>query len=186
MYRFLHLHPFRAALFGGTTLVFGLVFGLLGAAGQSGPAGKAPDRAHIEEVLAGLNRGRSVGQVAVSPDGKRLAWVQGHGEGGEILVAPLDDLSKSERLRRRPSRTSIAGKARWPGRRTAKALAFFSDCAAAGRAGATFICRAGRQPARRLTELKGYVRSRHFRRMGRGWLSYMLKAQRGRPERWRR
>ncbi len=35
------------------------------------------DRDHIHEVLRGLNRGRSVSEVAVSPDGKRVAWIEG-------------------------------------------------------------------------------------------------------------
>src|SRR3954470_15432881 len=56
---------------------------------QSGPG-----RAHIEEVLRGLNRGRGVGQVAISPDGKRLAWIEGGRGVGEIRVASPDDLSQ--------------------------------------------------------------------------------------------
>ena len=31
---------------------------------------------HIDEVLSSINRGHFLGQVAVSPDGKRLAWIQ--------------------------------------------------------------------------------------------------------------
>src|ERR1035437_2889626 len=58
----------------------------------------APDRTHVEEFLKGLNRGRLVGQVAVAPDGKHLAWVQGGREGGEILVAALDDLKNTKRV----------------------------------------------------------------------------------------
>ena len=44
---------------------------------QPAPSAKDPDRAHIEEVLNGINRARSVGQVAVSPDRKHLAWIEG-------------------------------------------------------------------------------------------------------------
>src|ERR1700727_2325866 len=61
-------------------------------------AQNAPDKAHIDEVLKGLNRGRSVGQVAVSPDGKRLAWIERAKEGEEIRLAGLEDLKKSERV----------------------------------------------------------------------------------------
>ena len=96
----------RAGLIAGAALVLGSVFDLSytqaqdshTAAAQDSAAAQAPDRAHIDEVLKGLNRGRSVGQVAVSPDGKRLAWVQHGKDGAEIRVAPLDDLSKSERV----------------------------------------------------------------------------------------
>src|SRR5208283_1510748 len=55
-------------------------------------------RAHIEEVLRGLHRGQAIGQVAVSPDGKRLAWVEGAREGGAILVAPLGSLKQPQRV----------------------------------------------------------------------------------------
>src|ERR1035438_1365386 len=61
-------------------------------------AGKGtPDRAHIEEVLRGLNRGRGFGQVGIAPDGKRLAWIDGGRGGSEIRVASPNDLTKSER-----------------------------------------------------------------------------------------
>src|ERR1700727_1054653 len=58
----------------------------------------ASDKAHIDEVLRGLNRGRSVGQVAVSPDGSRLAWIDAGRDGG-IRIAPIDDLAKAESVK---------------------------------------------------------------------------------------
>ncbi len=64
---------------------------------QTSPA-QPPDRTHIEDVLRGLNRGRGFGQVAISPDGKRLAWIEGGRGGGEIVVASPADLSKTERV----------------------------------------------------------------------------------------
>src|SRR5580700_2143104 len=92
----------RAGFMAGTVLVSVSNSNLLSAVAQETAAAKpssgAPDRAHIDEVLKGLNRGRSSGQVAVSPDGKRLAWLQYGKDGAEIRVAPLDDLAKSERL----------------------------------------------------------------------------------------
>ncbi len=73
----------RAGLTIGAVLIFSSTFNFpLAARAQevAGAAAKAPEqkpgRAHIDEVLKGLNRGRSTGQVAVSPDGKRLAWVE--------------------------------------------------------------------------------------------------------------
>src|SRR5580700_7792343 len=57
-----------------------------------------PNHERIEQVMHSLNRGHTVGQVAISPDGKRLAWVDGARGGGEIRVAPLHDLAKSERV----------------------------------------------------------------------------------------
>src|SRR5215472_9533524 len=64
------------------------------AAGQTPPP--TLDRDHLNEVLRGLNRGRSVSQVAVSPDGKQVAWVQSMREGGDIQVAPINDLKRPE------------------------------------------------------------------------------------------
>src|SRR5208337_5403979 len=57
-----------------------------------------PSSDRIEKVLSSVNRGHSVGQVAVSPDGRRLAWIEGGRRGGEIRVAALDNLAKSERV----------------------------------------------------------------------------------------
>src|ERR1035437_8262811 len=95
---------------------------------QGAAAAQGPDRAHIEEVLSGLNRGRSVSQVAVSPDGKRLAWIERQRGGGEIRVAPLGDLSKSERVTAAKAEEHCReGKVLWAP--DSKALAFFSDCA---------------------------------------------------------
>jgi len=56
------------------------------------------DRARLDQVLKGLNRGRSVAQVAVSPDGKRVAWVDGPKDGGSVMVAPIDDLKQAQRV----------------------------------------------------------------------------------------
>ena len=50
--------------------------------------------ARLDEVLASQNRFRSAAQVAVSPDGRRLAWL----EAGEIRVAPLPISAKARSL----------------------------------------------------------------------------------------
>jgi hypothetical protein len=65
---------------------------------QAAPAPGATDRSHIEEVLRGLNRGRGFGQVAISPDGKKLAWIEGGRVGSEIRIASASDLGKTERV----------------------------------------------------------------------------------------
>src|SRR5215469_6420903 len=68
------------------------------AVAQNAPSSAPLDHAKIDEVLGSLNRGRSVGQVAISPDGKRVAWVQSRRDAGDILVAAIDDLTKTERV----------------------------------------------------------------------------------------
>src|SRR6202167_5499571 len=116
----------RTGLLAGFGLVLGLSFNVRMTA-QDADAAQAQGRAHIDEVLKGLNRGRSVGQVAVSPDGKRLAWQQSGRDGAEIRVAPLDDLAKSERVTAaaKPEQHCREGQLEWAP--DAKALAFFSD-----------------------------------------------------------
>src|SRR5579864_9432366 len=120
------------------------------------------DRDHINDVLRGLNRGRSVTQVAVSPDGKRLAWIEGMREAGEILVAPLDDLAKSERVSAgvQPGQHCRENEITWAP--DAKALAFFSDCARPGEQADLYLSRLDGNPARRLTELRGYANDPAF------------------------
>src|SRR5437762_11584078 len=65
---------------------------------QTEASKSASDRAHIEDVLRGLNRGRNFGQVAISPDGKKLAWIDGGRGGAEISVASPAVLTKSQRV----------------------------------------------------------------------------------------
>ena len=129
---------------------------------QNQAASTSPDRAHIEEILRSLNRGRSAGEVAVSPDGKRIAWTQGGREGGEMLVAPISDLGKSERVTAstKPDQHCHEGQPIW--QPDSAALAFLSDCAHLGEQDDLYISHLDGSPARRITELKGYVHSPAF------------------------
>ena len=124
-------------------------------------ASASADRAHIEEVLKGLSRGRSLGQVAISPDGKRLAWIEGAREGAEIRVAPLGDLAKSERVTAatKPEQHCHEGQIAWSP--NAQSLLFFSDCAKPDQPD-LYLSLLDGSPARRLTELKGYVEAPAF------------------------
>jgi dipeptidyl aminopeptidase/acylaminoacyl peptidase len=152
----------RTALAIGTAWAFISCCNVLSAQAQDTQPTPSPERAHIEEVLKGLNRGHSVGNVAVSPDGKRLAWTQGAREGGGVLVAPISDLSKSERVTaatKSDQKCSEGGLAWEP---DSKALAFLSDCAKPGEQIDLYLSRLDSSPARRLTELKGYVHEPTF------------------------
>lgn len=121
------------------------------------PSSSAPDHARIEEILSGLNRGHAIAQVAISPDGKRLAWTQGGREGGDIYLAPIDNLKSPQRV----TAGAKAGQQCHEGPMTwepdSKALAFFSDCAHPGAQGDLYLSHLDGAAVQRLTELKGYV-----------------------------
>jgi len=166
MFLKLPLPCIRAGFLAGVVLVSISNSSLLSAATQetaaAKPPGAAPDRTHIDEVLKGLNRGHSVGQVAVSPDGKRLAWLQPGKDGAEIRVAPLDDLAKSERVTAaaKPDQHCHEGQMVWAP--DAQALAFFSDCARPGEQADLYVARMDGSPAQRLSKLNGYVEEPAF------------------------
>jgi dipeptidyl aminopeptidase/acylaminoacyl peptidase len=155
----------RAGSIVGAAVFLGAVLNLARAVAQDAhpvpqpdsSAAQAPDRARIEEVLRGLSRGRSVGQVAVSPDGKRVAWTEPASRGAEIRVAPLDGLAKSEPVTAaaKVEQRCHEGELAWAP--DSKALAFFSDCAKLGEQTDLYLSRLDGKPARRLTGLKGYV-----------------------------
>src|SRR6185503_9377150 len=130
---------------------------------QNQSATSNSDRARIEEVLRGLSRGRGVGQVAISPGGKRLAWVEGGRGGGEIRVASPNDLSKSQRVTAalNPEQHCAEGELDWE--LDSKALAFFSNCGdQAGRQEDLYLSRLDGSSAKRLTAAKGYVHEPPF------------------------
>jgi dipeptidyl aminopeptidase/acylaminoacyl peptidase len=121
-------------------------------AGNDRPGG---DR--IAQVMRSIARGRSVGQVAVSPDGKQLAWIEGAPGGTEILLAPRTDLTKFVRI---TAATSPAEHCReneltWPP--DSASLAFFSDCANPGDQTNLYLSHLDGSPAKRLTKLEGDI-----------------------------
>ena len=138
-----------------------LIFSSALSGGAQTPA-NSTDRDHVHEVLRGLNRGRSVAQVAVSPDGKRVAWVQDMRETGGILVAPVNDLEKSERVSAgvKPEDHCRENQIAWEP--DSRALAFFSDCARPGEQADLYLERFDGNPAQRLTELRGLAEEPAF------------------------
>ena len=159
---FLTASSLRAALIGSAFLTLSACFNFSSCQAQTTPAASGAERAHIDEVMDGLARGHSVGQVAVSPDGKRLAWIQGSGQSSQILVAPIDDLKKSERVTAATKLDQHCDESEMIWEPDSKALAFFSDCAQPGEQNDLYISRLDGVAPRRITELKGFEKSPAF------------------------
>ena len=154
----------RAGQIAATALALCAAFSLTPVLAQGAPTGQAqtsPETTHIGEVLRGFNRGHSIAQGSISPDGKRLAWIQETNEGEEIRVATLAGLMQggqagSQRVTAaaKPDEQCKEGQIAWAP--DSGSLAFFSDCAKPEQAD-LYLTRLDGSPARRLTELKGYV-----------------------------
>lgn len=118
-------------------------------------------RAHIESVLRTLPRGIHIDEVAVSPDGKRVAWTEDAQGNEEILLAPIDNLPKTQMVTAaQPDQSCDEGSVAWSP--DSSQIAFLSDCA--GRSGQDdlYLSRTDGQPARRLTQLHGFVNAPSF------------------------
>jgi dipeptidyl aminopeptidase/acylaminoacyl peptidase len=119
------------------------------------------ERTHIEEVLRGLPRGKYLGRIALSPDGKRVAWVEGTPGGAEILVAPLDDLAKKQTVTAaQKGQNCEEGAMTWSP--DSSEIAFLSDCASESGQYDLYVSPLDGKRARRLTELKGYAHAPEF------------------------
>ncbi len=127
----------------------------------SAAAQNAPASGAVNRVLSGFRSGRAIGEVAVSPDGKRVAWTQSGPGGMEIRVAPSARLSDSRRISAADNGQSCAEDSlAWaPDSQT---LAFFSDCARPNVQDDLYLSRVDGGPARRLTHLQGYVQMPAF------------------------
>jgi len=121
-----------------------------------------PDRTRIEDALKGLNRGLRIDEVAISPDGKQLAWTEGSRGEEEIRFAPMEDLKKAVHVTAatKPDQHCHENDVTWAP--NSKALVFFSDCASPGDQADLYLLRLDGSAPRRLTELKGYVESPAF------------------------
>jgi Tol biopolymer transport system component len=147
-----------AALFAGSILLAQAA----SLSAQPASVAKDPDRDRIEETLNGISHGHGAGQVAISPDGKRLAWVEGARMSGEIHVAPFDDPKKSEHVTAasKSDRHCREGQLAWAP--DSRALAFFSDCARPGEQSDIYLSHLDGKAAQRLTTLNGFVEEPAF------------------------
>jgi dipeptidyl aminopeptidase/acylaminoacyl peptidase len=116
----------------------------------------APTSAELNEILASQNAARTIAQVAISPDGQRVAWL----ESGQLHLASIDNLAQSQQIAASTGYSCNAGPFVWsPG---SASIAFLSDCADPGRQIDLFLSHLDGKPATRLTELHGYVEAPAF------------------------
>jgi len=157
--------PFRPSTFAAIALALSSAlfqFSAFSQIAQQAPSAKDPDRAHIEDVLNGITHGHGVGQVAISPDGKRLAWVEGARSGGDIHVAPLDDLKKTDHVTAASKSDQHCRETQLAWAPDSKTIAFLSDCARPGDQLDLYLSHLDGKPAQRITTLNGYVEEPAF------------------------
>ena len=138
-----------------SALSLSLVFAVLPLLQAQDAPGPSHDR--IEQVLSGLNRAHYLGQVAVSPDGKRLAWIQGVRGSSEIHLAPLDNLSTHVRITAAATADQHCREGAFAWSPDSAELAFLSDCGESGGRMQIYLASADGSSAHRISELRGDV-----------------------------
>jgi len=150
---------YRATLLAGVALC--LSAGAFGIFTLSASA-EVSNHPRMDEILRGLSRGRFIAQVEVSPDGKRLAWIEGRGDEDEVFVAPLDHLKSSQLVTAAETPDQHCDESDLAWAPDSKAIAFFSDCGHSGGQVDLYLSHLDGNPARRLTRLDGYVNAPAF------------------------
>jgi dipeptidyl aminopeptidase/acylaminoacyl peptidase len=123
-----------------------------------------PSKAHVEEILKGMSRGRRVGPVAISPDGLLLATVRSGRNGSQVEIAPLADPAKTTHVTAAKKDDAKCGESMVAWAPDSKHLAFVGDCQSDGQDD-VFVATIGGDPGKgkakvevqRLTEAKGEV-----------------------------
>ena len=132
--------------------------------GLSACAEDVPSRAHVDEVLKGLNRSHGLGPVGISPDGNWLAYVQRAKDGSELVVAPISDATKTTRISAAKKSDTQCGDTDPAWAQDSRRLAFLSDCRGDGQED-VYVATIGGQVAdgkakvdvQKLTEARGEV-----------------------------
>jgi dipeptidyl aminopeptidase/acylaminoacyl peptidase len=112
--------------------------------------------ARLDEILSHPARIRYVSQVAVSPDGSRIAWR----EAGQLRVAPLHDLAHAQYVD--GAAPSVCGASRFIWSPDSAAIAFLSDCADPGGPSDLYLSHLDGSRALRISSLHGDVDSPAF------------------------
>jgi dipeptidyl aminopeptidase/acylaminoacyl peptidase len=116
-------------------------------------ASASPGQSASRQAPTGQRRTETISQIAVSPDGKRIAWL----DRGEIRVAPLGNLGQSQRVTAAPSPDGSCTESDLVWSPDSAALAFFSDCADLGGQSDLYLSHLDGNPTQRLSTLNGYV-----------------------------
>jgi dipeptidyl aminopeptidase/acylaminoacyl peptidase len=103
-------------------------------------------------------RAITIAQISVSPDGKRLAWI----DRGEIFVAPLASIDQSQRVTAAASPGGSCTESDLAWSPDSAALAFLSDCADLGGQSDLYLSHLDGNPPRRLSNLRGDVNAPAF------------------------
>jgi dipeptidyl aminopeptidase/acylaminoacyl peptidase len=121
------------------------------------PESNSPS-AQIDSLLRDAGRTRTISQVAISPDGKRLAWT----ESRQLFVSPVDDLAKPLRVTAAtsPDKRCSDRDPIWSPDSTS--LAFLSDCADPEGQADLYLKRFDSNGPQRITSLRGYVEQPAF------------------------
>ncbi len=113
----------------------------------------APDSASPEQAPSSQQRVHNISQIAVSPDGKRLAWV----DSDAILFTSFGNLGQIQRITAAPSLDNSCTESDLAWSPDSAALAFLSDCADLGGQSDLYLSHLDGKPPRRLSNLHGDV-----------------------------
>ena len=115
----------------------------------------------IEDVVRALNSTRQFEQVAISPDGKKVAWVESlPGKNGAdtgnsaVYVASLDGKTPPRQVRAGTSASGEEGSISWSP--DSHAIAFLSDVVSSGQR-QLYVASANGGAARKITNVKGFL-----------------------------
>jgi len=118
----------------------------------------APASASPSQTSSVRRHVQSIGQVTVSPDGKRLAWI----DRGVIFVAPLGNLDHSQRVTAASSPDGSCNESDLAWSPDSSALAFLSDCADLGGQSDLYLSHLDGSRPQRLSNLHGDVNAPSF------------------------
>ena len=120
----------------------------------------------VEKAIEALAAARSFGQVALSPDGKKIAWVEKlrNQEGTEtgnsaIFASSADGKTPARQITASPAVLRVEGDIAWAP--DSRRIAFLSDAVRRGQL-QLYLEGAPGKPVKRLTNVKGFLASPKF------------------------